>query len=98
MTIWYYLLVIAMRTVYCGRCGSINLVRTRSSAMDKVVRFVTGKKRVTCKRCLWTTRMRWDHEDDYVPKMLPVRPVPPSAGQSAKRTMLEEDFDINRFH
>jgi hypothetical protein len=51
----------------CGRCGSINIVRSRSSAFDKFVRLFTNRKRVTCRRCLWTDRIEWNEDDDYVP-------------------------------
>ena len=26
------------------------------------------KKRVTCKKCLWTARIVWDEDDDFVPQ------------------------------
>jgi hypothetical protein len=52
----------------CWRCGSLNIVRTRSSLVDRLVRMVTGRKRVTCKKCLWTARVRWEEADDFVPQ------------------------------
>ena len=52
----------------CWRCGSLNLARTRSSIVDRVVRFFTGRKRVTCKKCLWTGRIKWEEADDFVPQ------------------------------
>ena len=52
----------------CYRCGSINIARTRSSAFDRIVRFFTGMKRVTCRRCLWTARITWEETDDFVPQ------------------------------
>jgi hypothetical protein len=54
--------------VTCWRCGSINIVRTRSSVLDRIIRLVNGKKRVTCKRCLWTARIEWNEADDFVPQ------------------------------
>jgi len=54
--------------VTCWRCGSLNLARTRSSIVDRVVRFFTGKKRVTCKKCLWTGRIKWEEADDFIPQ------------------------------
>ena len=64
----------------CFRCGSLNIARTRSSVFDRFVRFFTGKKRVTCKRCLWTARVKWEEEDDFVPQKSVLRAV-----ESAKR-------------
>ena len=53
--------------VTCYRCGSLNIVRTRSTIVDRIVRLMNGKKRVTCKHCLWTARVVWDEEDDFAP-------------------------------
>jgi len=36
--------------------------------VDRVIRFFTGRKRVTCKQCLWTARIVWDEDDDFVPQ------------------------------
>ena len=36
--------------------------------IDRIVRLLTGRKRVTCKKCLWTARVRWEEEDDFVPQ------------------------------
>ena len=33
-----------------------------------MVRFLTGRKRVTCKKCLWTGRIKWEEADDFVPQ------------------------------
>jgi hypothetical protein len=66
--------------VLCKRCGSINVVRTRSSLSDKIARFFTGKKRVTCRHCLWTARVLWSKPDDHVPK----RPAPRGVDDSNK--------------
>jgi hypothetical protein len=74
----------------CESCGSIDVVRTRSSKFDKVVRFFTNRKRFTCRRCGWSALRAWH--------------VPPSASAGPRlaqpeegRRSLEEDFDINRF-
>ena len=64
----------------CWRCGSINIARTRSSVYDRVVRFCTGRKRVTCKKCLWTARIVWEEDDDFVPQKSVLKAV-----ESAKR-------------
>ena len=64
----------------CWRCGSLNIARTRSSTFDRVVRFLTGRKRVTCKKCLWTARIKWEEEDDFVPQKSVLKAV-----ESAKR-------------
>ena len=50
----------------CWRCGSFNIARTRSSIFDRVVRLLTGRKRVTCKKCLWTGRIKWEEADDFM--------------------------------
>jgi hypothetical protein len=39
-----------------------------------------GRKRVTCKKCLWTARVRWEEEDDFVPQKSVLKAV-----ESAKR-------------
>lgn len=80
----------------CERCGSINIVRSRSSFADKLVRFFTSKKRVTCRRCGWTGRLAWDETDDYVPSAAPLREV--EGADRRRKPHGEEDFDINRFH
>ena len=64
----------------CWRCGSLNIARTRSSISDRVVRFLTGRKRVTCRKCLWTARIKWEEEDDFVPQKSILKAV-----ESAKR-------------
>jgi hypothetical protein len=61
--------------VQCQRCGSINIIRSRSSRLDRLVRLLTGKKRVTCRRCLWTDRIRWEEADDFVPQKSILRAV-----------------------
>ena len=66
--------------VNCWRCGSINIVRTRSSLVDRIVRFCTGRKRVTCRKCLWTARIQWDEDDDFVPQKSVLKAV-----EAAKR-------------
>jgi hypothetical protein len=66
--------------VTCWRCGSINIVRTRSSLLDRMIRLVNGKKRVTCKRCLWTARIEWNEADDFVPRKSVLKAV-----ESSKR-------------
>ena len=58
----------------------MNIARTRSSAFDRVVRFFTGRKRVTCKHCLWTARIKWEEDDDFVPQKSILKAV-----ESAKR-------------
>jgi hypothetical protein len=48
--------------------------------VDRVIRFFTGRKRVTCKKCLWTARIVWDEDDDFVPQKSILKAV-----ESAKR-------------
>jgi hypothetical protein len=64
----------------CWRCGSLSISRTRSSVLDRVIRFFTGWKRVTCKKCLWTARIKWEEEDDFVPQKSVLKAV-----EAAKR-------------
>ncbi len=82
----------------CGECGSINLVRHRSNTIDKVVRLFTNRKRVICRRCGWSARIRWDHDDHYVPAMKELQVVEPTSQGSDKDGKFEDEFDINRFH
>jgi RNase P subunit RPR2 len=84
--------------VTCERCGSIDIVRYRSNAFDKIVRLFTNRKRVICRRCGWSARIPWDHDDHYVPTMADLRVVEKSGKQSARESKFEEEFDINRFH
>lgn len=44
----------------CESCGSINIARSKSSRVDKVVRFFSGKKRFKCNRCGWSALREWD--------------------------------------
>jgi len=64
----------------CWRCGSLSISRTRSSILDRVIRFFTGWKRVTCKKCLWTARIKWEEEDEFVPQKSVLKAV-----EAAKR-------------
>ncbi len=82
----------------CGTCGSINIVRHRSSMFDKFVRLFSNRKRVICRRCGWTARIPWDHDDHYVPTMGELRVVEKTEKRSAVPEKFEEEFDINRFH
>ncbi len=82
----------------CERCGSVSLIRSRSSAFDKFVRWFTNRKRVTCRRCGWSARIPWDHDDNYVPVMPELRVVEAIAKPSEDLAKFEEEFDINRFH
>jgi hypothetical protein len=81
----------------CERCGSIDIVRSKSSAFDKLVRLFTNRKRVICRRCGWSARMPWDHDDHYVPKMGELRVVEVKR-ESQAEGKFEEEFDINKFH
>jgi len=45
-----------------------------------VIRFFTGWKRVTCKKCLWTARIKWEEEDEFVPQKSVLKAV-----EAAKR-------------
>lgn len=82
----------------CGSCGSIDLVRRRSSTVDKLVRLFSNRKRVICRRCGWSARMRWDHPDDYVPTMARLRAIDPPERTIEPAAKFEEEFDINKFH
>ena len=58
----------------CERCGSIDVARSRSSRFDKLIRFFTGRKRFSCKRCGWTARRAWVEEkrpEWTKPKLVP---------------------------
>ena len=43
--------------------------------VDRLVRMITGRTRVTCKKCLWTARVRWEEGDDFVPQKSVLRAV-----------------------
>jgi hypothetical protein len=73
--------------VLCERCGSINVVRTQSSNFDKVVRWLTGRKRFTCKRCGWSALKNW-----YQP---PSEGVRPPRAKLQKKLDTADDFDMN---
>jgi RNase P subunit RPR2 len=82
----------------CGSCGSIDIIRYRSTAIDKLVRLFSNRKRVICRRCGWTARMPWDHDDNYVPKMAQLRTVEVPEKTSDRIARFEDEFDINKFH
>jgi predicted RNA-binding Zn-ribbon protein involved in translation (DUF1610 family) len=46
--------------VLCDKCGSVEVVRSRSRVIDKVVRFFTGRKPFVCRRCGWRGRRHWE--------------------------------------
>src|SRR5436190_2320100 len=48
------------RRPICESCGSISVVRARGNVIDKVVRLITGRRPVICRRCGWRGRMPWD--------------------------------------
>jgi hypothetical protein len=43
------------------------VARTPSSRVDRLVRFVTGKKRFTCLRCGWTALRDWQQSPRFTP-------------------------------
>jgi hypothetical protein len=80
--------------VLCESCGSIDVVRTRSSNFDKVVRFFTNRKRFSCRRCGWSARRDW-----HVPAAKEIRPTPTLVKSDVTPgTDEEEEFDIDKFH
>ena len=44
----------------CEACGSFDIWRSKSSRLDKLVRFLTSRKRFKCNRCGWTALRPWD--------------------------------------
>ena len=40
----------------CEKCGSTEVVRSRSHVIDKVIRYFTGRKPFVCRRCGWRGR------------------------------------------
>ncbi|HYB97081.1 MAG TPA: hypothetical protein VEC39_19065 [Vicinamibacterales bacterium] len=74
----------------CERCGSSDIMRGRSSQIDRFVRFLTGKKRLVCRGCGWTARRLWD------PTRRPDRVVPQPVTRAI--TAEHDEFDIDRFH
>ena len=47
----------------CENCGSIQVVRTKSTAIDRAVRLLSGRKPFVCRRCGWRARRRWDESN-----------------------------------
>jgi len=78
-------------TVLCEGCGSINVARSRSSRLDKVMRLLTGRKRFTCRRCGWTALRNW-HE------MPPAGSAPKLVKSEKTRELDIDEFDIDTFH
>lgn len=72
----------------CERCGSINIVRARSTSFERVWRFFTGRKKFLCRRCGWTALRAWDENAPRDWKQPSLRIV----------DVDDEDFDIDRFH
>jgi hypothetical protein len=77
-------------SVLCESCGSIKVARTRSSNLDKIVRWLSGRKRFSCSQCGWTARRDW-----HQPPSEDVRPQPMKSVENADA---DEDFDIDKFH
>src|SRR5688572_26510736 len=44
----------------CERCGSIRVVRSRSSMLDRTIAFFTRRRPFLCTRCGWRGRRSWD--------------------------------------
>jgi hypothetical protein len=75
--------------VVCERCGSIDIVRSRSrSVLDRIVRLISGRKPFRCRRCGWTARRNWD-ENNRPEWTKPAKPTEPGD------RILE--FDLDQF-
>ena len=72
----------------CEQCGSSAVGRARSSRIDRIVRFFTGRKRYLCLDCGWTALRAWTHQGYEEPM---ATPDPRAASRP-------DDFDIDRFH
>jgi hypothetical protein len=75
----------------CEKCGSINVARTQSSRLDRIVRFFTGRKRFTCRRCGWTARRDW-----HQPRVEKTEPTPGSGPVKAEPRDDLKDFEEGR--
>lgn len=64
--------------------------------VDKVVRLFTNRKRVICRRCGWTARISWDHDDNYVPTMTRLRAIEPPAKPPNDSASFEQELDVNK--
>jgi len=47
----------------CEQCGSISIVRGRSTIADRVVAILTAKRPFVCRRCGWRGRRNWTDKD-----------------------------------
>lgn len=53
----------------CEQCGSIRIVRARSSSIEKGLAVFTGRKPFTCLRCGWRGRRAWRQSDIHDPQI-----------------------------
>lgn len=77
----------------CDGCGSIDVVRLRSTELDKFVRLLTGLKRFGCRRCGWNALRAWDETTvglQPIAQMKPLRIVP-------RQQREREEVDFSRF-
>ena len=49
--------------VVCGQCGSVNLVEAKPKLADRVIRIVTSRRPILCRRCGWRARRSWTADD-----------------------------------
>jgi len=52
----------------CEQCGSIQIVRARSTPLDIAVAFLTGRRPFVCRRCRWRGRQAWSEADILDPR------------------------------
>ena len=84
----------------CERCGSIRIVRRRSSPIDRIVTLFTGRRPYYCKRCAWRGRRLW-REGDMPRALVHERSALSQnldAALSAPIDVIQDDLDFGRLN
>jgi hypothetical protein len=54
---------LAPQRAVCEECGSFNLVRARSTWVDRGLSHISGRRPIFCRRCGWRARRAWTEEN-----------------------------------
>jgi predicted RNA-binding Zn-ribbon protein involved in translation (DUF1610 family) len=46
-------------TAFCPQCGSVHIVRSRATLLDRQIERLVGLRRFFCRRCGWRGRQNW---------------------------------------
>jgi hypothetical protein len=74
----------------CENCGSIQIVRARSTPFDKVLSLVSGRKPFSCRRCGWRGRRNWNDPVARAESVLQSRVAPDPDLSSLDTGLIEE--------